>query len=102
MSTIRSVSVALVLLAGIVSTPVLAQSPWSSSPNAFGGQNYSNGWSSRSNVFGGQNFSGPSGQSFSTTPNVFGGQNYSTGGYTTPNASGGWTFVGEILSSLLF
>jgi hypothetical protein len=102
MSTIRSVSVALVLFAGIVSTPVLAQSPWSSSPNAFGGQNFSNGGYSTPNAFGGQNFHALSGSTVTSTPNVFGGQNYSTGGHTTPNASGGWTFVGEILSSLLF
>jgi hypothetical protein len=58
MSPIRSVSVALVLIAGIVSTPVLAQSPWSSSPNAFGGQNFSNGGYTTPNANGGWTFVG--------------------------------------------
>ena len=58
MSTTRSVSAALVLLAGIFSTPVLAQSPWSSPPNALGGQNFSNGGYTTPNASGGWTFVG--------------------------------------------
>jgi hypothetical protein len=58
MATIRSVSAALVLLVGIFSTPLLAQSPWSSSPNALGGQNYRTGGYTTPNASGGWTFVG--------------------------------------------
>jgi hypothetical protein len=42
-----------------------------SSPNVFGGYNYSNGLTSSRNIFGGQNYS----NGVVCTPNIFGGQN---------------------------
>ena len=120
MSLIRLATVAFSVLCVLTSPAALpAQSPWSSSQNAFGGQNFSNGGYSTPNAFGGQNYhapgggsvtstpnvfggqnysngwSSPNGQSFSTSRNAFGGQNFSNGGHTTPNASGGWSFWGR-------
>jgi hypothetical protein len=46
-----------------------------STPNVFGGQNYSDGTVSTPNVFGGMNYQGPNGRMTTCTPNVFGGQN---------------------------
>jgi len=58
MSTTRSTSAALVLLAGIFSTPVLARSSWSTRLNAFGGQHFSNGGYTTPNASGGWTFGG--------------------------------------------
>jgi hypothetical protein len=51
-------------------------------------------FSSTPNIFGGYNFSG-NGLSYSTTPNIFGGSNYSgdISGSSTPNIFGGYNFT---------
>jgi hypothetical protein len=84
----------LVAVISFLASPVLAQSPWSSSPNAFGGQNFSNGGYSTPNAFGGQNYRAPGGGTVTSTPNVFGGQNYSNGWSSRSNVFGGQNFNG--------
>ena len=85
---------------------------WTSTPNGFGGYNFSNGngqfITSTPNGFGGYNYSGSNGMFGSSTPNGFGGYNYSgnmfrgqtdtvncgsfRGWTSTPNGFGGYNF----------
>jgi hypothetical protein len=59
MSLIRLSTVAFSVLCVLTSPAALpAQSPWSSSPNAFGGQNFSNGGHTTPNASGGWSFWG--------------------------------------------
>jgi hypothetical protein len=69
-----------------------AQYPSTSTPNVFGGSNYSSGGYSARNVFGGYNYFPPSGGMTYSTPNVFGGSNYSSGGYSARNVFGGYNY----------
>lgn len=69
-----------------------------STPNVFGGANYSNGVSTRSNVFGGQTAYQGGSQIGSSTRNVFGGQNYSSGVQSKPNVFGGQNYSNGVSS----
>ena len=87
---IRSMMVILTLALAGTAGQAQTNRTVTSTPNIFGGQNYSNGTSSRSNIFGGQDFSKPNGgSSFSTMPNIFGGFNFSNGGSSRSNIFGG-------------
>ena len=75
-----------------------AGGPFTSTPNVFGGHNYSNGVTSSKNVFGGFNYQSPSAGFSYSTPNVFGGSNFHGSGgafsSSTPNVFGGFNYSG--------